>query len=134
MDNGWKFRLKDIPSDLDAKGYVDDISSASDLKSLRDIIERWSNFAQDAWVIVRDMPEEDFEPFRKGLRAERRGKFAGEEWSDRFGSILLPEVMIKVSMVAEHFKVPWGLALHRLVQEGHLRERADGVIDVIERK
>src|SRR5258708_789791 len=100
--------------------YARAIDDASTLISLQSVIAEWRSLAEDAWKIALAMKDSDFADFRAGLRLERRGKFAGEEWNERFADILMPAVMFKVSITANEYKVPWGLAYIRLKETGKL--------------
>lgn len=69
----------------------------------------------------------EFEVFMSGLRKERRGQFAGEDFMKRFGAVILPELMIHVGAVAQHFGAPWGCAFIRLQDAGRIRFDGGGV-------
>jgi hypothetical protein len=66
------------------------------------------------------MKREDFRQWRKGLAKERKGQFAGEDFAIRFGALLLPELLLKVGMVAVIFNAPWGCAYIRMKEAGQL--------------
>jgi len=87
---------------------------------LRSVTADWRELADDALECANNMTAEDFELFRKGLKKERKGVFAGEKWSERFADILMPALMFKVSITASEYKVPWGLAYLRLKEAGRL--------------
>jgi hypothetical protein len=100
--------------------YGKAIDAALTPEDLRSALLAWKNLAADALAVAETMTAEDFEVFRAGLRKERKGRFAGDEWAIKYGAILMPEVMFKVSMVASQFHVPWGLAYKRLEETGRL--------------
>lgn len=94
---------------------------------LRKFTASYRRVADDAFQIALSMSLGDFRQFRDGLAKERRGRFAGEEWMKRFGDVLMPQVIFKVSTIACEFKVPWGLAFKRLIDVGHIVEDEDGI-------
>ena len=104
--------------------YQDAIAGARNREELRDAIEPYLQVADDAMKATNDM---DWAEWTRGLKSERKGKYAGDEWAERYGAILMPEVMFKVSIVAEQFKVPWGLAYIRLRDVGKLKETKDHI-------
>jgi hypothetical protein len=89
--------------------------------------------AGDALPIVEGMDLSAFLAFGEGMRQERRGKFAGEEWAAKYGAVLMPEVLMRVGMIAGHFKAPWGCAYIRCKEEGMIKETG-GTARWIERK
>jgi len=101
-------------------GYTAAITAAKDSDALQDAIEPFSLVAADALETARG--DYSFDEFRTGLRKERRGRFAGVKWGDKFMAILMPDIMFRVSMTAEQFKVPWGLAYIRLKGAGRIVE------------
>ena len=106
------------------KPYQDAISCARNREELRDAIKPFLQIADDAMKATRDM---NWPEWQRGLTSERRGRFAGEEWEARYGAILMPEVMFKVSLIAFRFKMPWGAAYIRLRDVGRLRETKDRI-------
>jgi hypothetical protein len=97
-----------------AKDYAAMLDAAVDADDLRAKLKGWRKLAPDAIAAARKMDARDFAEFKRGLQSERGGVFAGEEWADRFMDILLPSRMLRASMLANDFKVPWGLAWLRL--------------------
>jgi hypothetical protein len=106
---------------------------AKTLEGLRAGIAPFARVASDAVAIAAAMTEGDFEVWRTGLRKERREQFAGEIFAERYGALLLPLVMLEVSMFADHFKVPWGLAFVRMLEAGRIVE-ADGICGMAPRE
>ena len=95
-----------------APQYADDLHWCLSAKELLEKLDAdWSELAPDALEIVKEMGAEDFKVFREGLKKERKGEFAGEEFSDKYSNVLMPEIMFKTSMIAIQYKVPWGLHL-----------------------
>jgi hypothetical protein len=105
------------------EAYQRAVSAAKSPLELADAIEPYAEIAPDAVAAVRTI--ERWSDFATGLARERKGHFAGEDWARRYGAILLPEFMFKVSIVAEQFKVPWGLAFGRLRDVGRIQKRGD---------
>lgn len=111
-------------------GYTDDpvhdynraLDTCMTLRELQMTVGQFKRIASDAVESVATMTEADMLAFRAGLKKERRGKFAGEEWSARFGAIVMPELALHVGMVAAHFRVPWGLAFIRCKDMGRITE------------
>lgn len=109
-------------------GYIDDPSETynSALNECRvpaelvGLTKRYSRLFPDAYEQAKNISNEEFLQFRKGLRSERAGKFAGEAFMHRFGAILMPAIMLQVAMVAEQFGAPWGLAFCRLKEIGKI--------------
>lgn len=96
------------------------------LTRLREFALHWGGLAPDAWEIVSRMHSADeFLRFRNGLERETRREFAGAKWAAQFGAIVMPELLMRVSLVAEQFGVPWGAAFLRCEQEGILQRRGD---------
>ena len=108
-------QFDEIPAD-----YAKALDEAVTLADLRATVSRYELVAGDALDTVCAMDDEAFSDWRSALKKERRGKFMGEEAAERFGPILMPEAMLKVTVVASHFGVPWGLAYHRLSDTGRL--------------
>ena len=104
-----------------APQYAKDISHC---KSVDELLEKlrmeWSELAADAIKIVESMSADDFIYFRKGLRKERKGELAGEDFNDRYADILIPMKMFKVSLAVSQFNAPWGLCFLRLKETGQL--------------
>ena len=105
-----------------ADDYVKAISKAVTLNELRMVLEDYKNLFPDAYAQAPTSAAE-FKAWRAGLRKERKREFAGIEFMERFGALLLPEVLIEAGMVANQFKVPWGCAYIRLRDVGRIVER-----------
>src|SRR5258706_9334426 len=74
--------------------YAFEIDGAETLNKLRSVTADWRELAEDALECANNMTAEDFDLFRKGLKKERKGVFAGEKWSERFADILMPALML----------------------------------------
>jgi hypothetical protein len=96
-----------------AGDYNSALSKCKSLHELTELLRSYHTIFPDALAQApRDVDE--YDAFMRGLRKERRGNFAGEEFMKRFGNVLLPDLMLHVGMVAQHFKAPWGCAFLRL--------------------
>ena len=60
------------------------------------------------------------EDVQHALEAETGKRFAGEQWAERYGPIVMPETLVVVSEYAARFQVPWGLMYIRMRDEGWL--------------
>lgn len=107
--------ISEIPEE-----YSKELSAAKTPAALRSVTKKYKLVAADADAIAASMDDETFLQWRKALGMERRGQFMGEENAELFGPILMPEIILKVSMVADQFKAPWGVAYHRLRDAGKL--------------
>ena len=99
------------------------LDSATTLDEIRAVATAWRPLASDAAAKIEAWSLADFDAFRSALKAERKGRFAGEEAVERFGDVIMPTVLFCISMVAEQFKAPWGLAYIRLREQGKVVER-----------
>ena len=108
-------QFDEVPED-----YAKALDAADTLQALRDTVARYELVAGDAVDAAKSLDDDGFVEWRNALKTERRGEFMGEELVERFGPLLMPEAMLKVTVVANHFKVPWGLAYHRLDETGRL--------------
>lgn len=108
-----------------AKEYTIGLRQCTDLPRLREFSLHWGGLCPDAWDVVRGMTDKDFSLFRYGLAKESKGKFAGDVWATQYGAILMPEMLLRVSMIAEQFGAPWGTAFLRCEQEGLIQRRGD---------
>jgi hypothetical protein len=111
--------------------YTSRLTAATNLRALREVVSEYRLIADDAFQQVKPMNGYDFDRFRRGLLSERRGKFAGMAGMNRFGAIPMPEIMMRVHMIADQFKVPWGLAYIRLRDAGRIVEK-DGVATLVD--
>ena len=101
--------------------YVKELGAVETLEELRTMLEGWRKLAGDAREAAQQIKPEEWPEFMRGLRAERAGRFAGEPWAERWTVLLMPTMLWRVSMVAEHFHVPWGVAYTRLKDTGQLK-------------
>lgn len=101
-----------------APSYANALWHATTRAKLSSVYPSFKGLADDASEHVKSMTEADFKRWRVGMRSERKGVYAGDEWAREFGAVMMPEKMFRASMVAEHFKVLWGLAFRRLTELG----------------
>jgi hypothetical protein len=102
-----------------ASDYSAALTKCKTLPALTELLNDYATIAPDALEAIPRTAEE-FDAWRKGLAQERRGVFAGEEFMERFGDMLMPALMFQVVMVAQQFGVPWGLAFVRLKDAGRI--------------
>jgi hypothetical protein len=108
------------------KPYCAAIAAAKSPEELREKIRGFSLIAWDALKAANGIISgADWQEWRRGLRIERKGEFAGEEFARRYGAILMPEIMVRVTMLAEQYTAPWGTAYIRAREAGLIVE-ADG--------
>jgi len=95
--------------------YVKELDSVKTLDDLKTHAKKWKNICPDAFDCINkiDNPA-DFQEFQWGVKKERSGEFAGEEWAKKYSDITMPADMFRASMIAEEYKVPWGLAYIRM--------------------
>ena len=103
-------------------GYNKAISGAKTLEELFEAVGMYKRIAGDALEVVGKMNGRDFLEFQKGLRDERKGNFAGEAFTEKYGAILMPHVMVEVGMLAHYCKAPWGCAFIRMKEMGKIKE------------
>lgn len=92
--------------------YCDAIRKAASQRALYNVLKEWEELAPDA-LKARPTPKE-WEWFQEGLAKETKGKFAGTEWMKRFADVMLPMLLFRVSLIAQHYKAPWGTAWKQL--------------------
>lgn len=105
------------------KDYSVGLSKCKTLAALREHVETYRRVADDAWQIVKDMEQPAFLELLRGLRKERNGEFAGDEWAEKYMDVMLPEILFRVSAVAVQYGTPWGCAYIRLKEAGRIEER-----------
>ena len=91
------------------------LDSAASLDSLTHVLHTWRELCPDAWD-ARPTTTTEFDDWRHGLAKERKGRSNAEAWMDRYGAVIIPAKLMEVSIVAEQYKVPWGLAYIRLAE------------------
>ena len=104
------------------RDYAVSLKKAQTLKALRKHAEDWKFLARDAYEVIAT-PDFDFAEFQRGRKLENQDTFAGEEWAVKFGAVLIPELLFRVSIVAMEFGAPWGCAYIRLREMGRIDEQ-----------
>jgi hypothetical protein len=107
------------------KDYSLELKRCKTIDDLFAFTTKWREYAPDAYLAVwrEDFTLTNFEEFQKGLRKESRGKYAGDEWAAKYGMVVLPELMLRVMLVAGNFKVPFGCAFIRLQVQGFIIQK-----------
>ena len=108
------------------KEYVTGLGKCKSLGELVLLTEKFKRIANDAFLVAQKMTESDFAEFVVGIKKERRGQFAGEDFSDKYGVVMIPETMIRVGLIAQQFMVPFGCAFIRSAKNGLITE-SDGI-------
>ena len=99
----------DIPQE-----YAMALDAADTLRELRKVTYLFREVAMDAAVAAERMTEHDHDDWRTALQRERSGVSMGSNNLERFRNILLPNVMMQVTIIADQFQIPWGMAYNRL--------------------
>ncbi len=98
----------------DVQDYVRQLTDAETLSDLSNLMALYSDLAIDAGWAVAMMTEADFLEFRRGLKQERKGRFAGEQWARKYSAVLMPLPMLRIAEMAERYKVPFAVAWRRI--------------------
>ena len=122
--------MKPITKDSDQlRDYMVAVNNAVSLKQLQFILSEYKPLAKGAYDQCPKNVDE-FAEWRHGLNAERRGEFAGTAFMEKFGEILIPSLMARVSIVSARFSVPFGAAFEKLLSYGMIKHNEDGTYDV----
>jgi hypothetical protein len=97
--------------------YSTKLNFCTNVQQLKELVEKYKWCARDAWTKVQTMQEKDWTEFKIGLQEERRKRFAGEVWMDKYGDILLPLPMMLITGIKAQFNVSFGLIVSRLLDE-----------------
>lgn len=117
MDD-WVGRMKEIGYRSETElEYAQDLDKCNGVVDLLRTLNEYGDLTKDAREAAYKIMDADWDSFKQGLKNERKGIFAGEEWFQKYQSILMPEKMVHISMVAERFKVPFGCAYIRMKEE-----------------
>jgi hypothetical protein len=95
--------------------YIEELDSCHDLPSIQALLVKYSEISPDLGEVEMNT-QKDFNEFRAGLLLERQGESAGEVWCKKYASIVLPSYMIRASIIAEKYMVPWGVAYQQLLR------------------
>ena len=120
-------------------GYLDDLiadytkqrQAAQTLAELQQVTARWEPVAGDAFDVVRGMTAAQFKRYQKGERLERKKQYAGDEWAARFGAVLMPEMLLRIAVIAQEYSVPDGCAFIRAVEVGRFKVLAGRYYDTL---
>lgn len=115
------------PTDEFGDSYGAALDKANTLTRLIETTRQWREVADDAYQKALTMDEQDFKEWRHALASERHGKFMGMAMMDKYHALLMPEVLFKVTMMANQFHVPSGLMYNRLKEAGEIVLNTDGV-------
>lgn len=108
------------------------LDQADTLFKLKSGIAHYKPIAADAVKLVETMDEKTFVGFRKAMAKERKGQFCGEGWIDLVGTILMPEVILRISIVATRFHAPWGVTFLQMNNAGLLHIE-QGIVHVLDK-
>ena len=114
-------------SDEQPQEFSAAVKAAENLEALRLVLKEWQPIAADAYELAVKMTEAEWPEYQRGKFAEASGVYGGDEWYDKYSPILFPDLMFKVSMLAEQFKVPWGLMFNRLAEMGKITLNKEGI-------
>ena len=103
--------------DTTEKDWARGVDAAETKVDLLALCEEWHPYASDAKGVVLSMTPNEWTLWRAGLALERSRVFAGQEFAERFGAILLPEKLMDATLVARRFHVPLVIALQRIEEK-----------------
>ncbi len=93
--------------------YTKALTACQNVAEVKALVSEYAELAVDAVPLAEAMTDADWAEFQRGLKSERRGKFAGEDWMHRFGAILMPLPMMTITQIADQYKAPFGVAWFR---------------------
>jgi hypothetical protein len=93
--------------------YVKALKKVKTLQELKDHVRYYKLLAEDAYILTQDMTEADFIDFIKGARKEWSRNYAGDEYAQKYGIILLPFPMLRFTLLKCKLNVPFGLIFQR---------------------
>ncbi len=108
-----------------ARDYSDALRKVRNYTELLGLVNQYQAIAGDAVEAVQaglTDPDAFWNDFLEGHAKEMRGEYSGDEWAERFGMIPMPEIIMRVGLIAVHFGVPWGCAFIRLKEMGMLKK------------
>ena len=106
------------------KPYADSLKKAKTLEKLLWHVSEWELLAPDAFDSAHS-PNFSWDKYAAGLAKERLDIYAGDEWGSKYGAIVMPEVLMRIAIIAQQYLVPDGCIFIRLQQTGQL-EVANG--------
>lgn len=98
------------------KNYADELKAVNTSKEFEEFIVKWNDWLDNS---TKKLTGKDWNKNR--LDKARRKKV--EPFDDEMCALLMPSKIIKVSIMASQFKVPWGTAYIRMKENGILTER-----------
>lgn len=108
------------------KEYIEAIDLTKNKTELIRAIRKFKLVANDA---LERVSKEDFNfnefmegrlKDKKSVKEKKYGWEGCEEWAKKYGCVVMPDVLFMVTMLAERFKVPWGV--------GYIQGRTAGCI------
>jgi len=103
-------------SDLDSD-YKKELDSCTSIQDLKALISKYGVVSPDLNNVVIES-DSDYREFTEGLAMERQKQYAGDEWCQRFASLLVPGYILYASLLSKKDGVPWGVAYLRMCAEG----------------
>lgn len=112
----------------EAKDWSRALDGADTLDALRAVCHEWMPYVSDALELAEHMNEGQFQRFRTGLALERRRrKWRGQKgFAEQFGHIVIPDGLLKATLIGESLKAPLGMVLLQLEQAGDFRSARSG--------
>ena len=101
-----------------SRDYAIGLRRARSLEKLLEYLSEWEGLADDALGAVKKWSPSDFREWLKVCDEETRGNYTGDENADKYGMVLMPELMFKADILATEFHCPWGTAIIRLKSMG----------------
>lgn len=103
------------------RDYAKELKSIQTFDDLKLFVTKWRLVANDAYKAIHNH-DFNWEEFREGRTKENRGEYAGDSWAKKYGAILMPEILLRVAVYAQHFVTPWGVTYIRLREFGKIVE------------
>ena len=111
------------------RDYAVALVECETLGDLRALVEAYRPLVLDAVPVVARMTDADFTEWRKGLKSERRGKYAGDDFARKFGTVLMPLPMMRITKLAAQYGAPFGVAYIRCRELRPDLLKVDGIIE-----
>ena len=103
-----------------ASKYTRQVDGAQSKLGLIKILKSWSWLLPDAFDAV-NKKEFKWTEWKDWSRNKKYITEPTEKQKDIYAVISVPANMLKISMVAHHFKAPWGAAFKRLEEFGEFK-------------
>ena len=97
--------------------FKDDLNACENLSDYKAVIEKYKYISPDLKQFRLDT-EAEAEEFKAGLKLNRQGIYAGQEWSDRYATLLIPAYILHATVLAHKFEVTWGIAYLKMCEAG----------------